>query len=155
MTSPSFPHPLRLRRVYDPSAPEEGVRILVDRLWPRGVKKKEASGIDLWLRELAPSDALRRAFGHDPSRFAAFRQSYRAELDAARDSPALHELLHCLERGPVTLLYAARDPEHNNAAVLAEWLAKNFAALTAREAEEKARTTRPPSRTSRGRSRSL
>ncbi len=116
---------LRIRRVYDPPEPGEGVRILVDRLWPRGLSREEA-GIDLWLRDLAPSEALRRAFGHDPARFAAFRAAYRAELDAASGSEAMRELLRRVAAGPVVLLYGARDREHNNASVLAEWLTERL-----------------------------
>lgn len=108
---------VRLKRAYDPPAPEDGVRVLVDRLWPRGLKR-DAAKLDLWLKDLAPSDELRRWFGHDPARWPEFRDRYRAEL--ARN-PAFAELRATVAQGkPVTLLFGARDIEHNNAVVLRE-----------------------------------
>jgi uncharacterized protein YeaO (DUF488 family) len=106
---------VRVKRVYDPPTPEDGVRILVDRLWPRGVKREEAK-VDLWLKDIAPSADLRRWFGHDPARWPGFRDRYRAELAG---NPALDELLALVAEGrQVTLLFAAKDTEHNNAVVL-------------------------------------
>src|SRR5690606_4840134 len=107
---------LRVKRVYDPPAPDDGLRVLVDRLWPRGLKKEDAR-IDLWLKEVAPSAELRRWFGHDPSRWDEFRRRYAAEL---RANPAvLEELRASLRgRGVATLLFAARDAERNNAVAL-------------------------------------
>lgn len=110
---------IRIKRVYEPPESGDGARFLVDRLWPRGVGK-ESLRLDGWLRELAPSDALRRWFGHDPSRWAEFRRRYRLELAGKPD--ALAELRAAAARGPVTLLYAARDPLHNQAVVLRELL---------------------------------
>ena len=107
-----------LKRAYAPPARSDGLRILVDRLWPRGVSRAEA-GIDLWLKEVAPSTALRRWFGHDPGKWAEFRRRYRAELDA---SPALAELRTLARKGNVTLVYSARDELHNDAVVLKELL---------------------------------
>lgn len=112
------------KRVYEPAAAEDGYRVLVDRLWPRGCSKASLP-LAAWLRELAPSDPLRRAFAHDPERFAAFREAYRGELAAA---PALWQpLLERAHSGTLTLLYAAHDAEHNNARVLAEFLAEQLA----------------------------
>ena len=106
---------VRIKRVYEPPAPDDGVRVLVDRLWPRGVTRDEAK-IDLWLKNVAPSTSLRRWFGHDPARWPGFQDRYRAELAG---SPALNELLAVIkERKQVTLLFGAKDTEHNNAVVL-------------------------------------
>lgn len=114
---------LGIRRAYEPAAPEDGYRVLIDRLWPRGVARADA-GIDEWRRELAPSDALRRWFGHDPARWAAFCSRYRKELEAPGARAALRDLAARARRGPVTLVFGARDPEHNNAVVLREALAE-------------------------------
>ena len=108
-----------IRRVYDPPAAAGGTRILVDRLWPRGLARTKAA-IDRWAKEIAPSEELRRWFGHDPARWPEFRRRYAAELDAHRD--ALAELATLAASGPITLVYAARDTAHNNAVVLAEIL---------------------------------
>ncbi|HZO95930.1 MAG TPA: DUF488 family protein [Gaiellaceae bacterium] len=110
---------VRLKRAYEPPARSDGYRVLVDRLWPRGVSKEEAR-LDEWARELAPSGGLRRWFGHDPARFDEFRRRYREELAAHEDK--LRELRRRARAGTVTLVYAARDAEHNDAVVLAELL---------------------------------
>lgn len=111
---------IRIKRIYDSAAAEDGVRILVDRLWPRGLKR-EAARIDLWLKEVAPSEQLRRWFNHDPRRWAEFQSRYRAELASnARSMQSLTELL--AGKKPVTLLFAAKDAEHNNAVVLRNYL---------------------------------
>jgi uncharacterized protein YeaO (DUF488 family) len=111
--------PLAVKRVYAPAAPEDGLRVLVDRLWPRGLNRRQACA-HLWLKEAAPSAPLRRWFGHDPRRWRRFRAQYRAEL---RDHPELLELLEDLRRrSPVTLLFGARDEAHNTAVVLRELL---------------------------------
>jgi uncharacterized protein YeaO (DUF488 family) len=112
---------VRVTRIYDPPDAGDGYRVLVDRLWPRGVSRERAH-LDQWARELAPSDELRRWFGHDPARFNEFRSRYLAELEDQRDAVA--ELRHRAQPGPVTLLYAARDEKHNEAVVLAELLRK-------------------------------
>ena len=112
-----MPRQIRTKRVYDPPERRDGKRVLVDRLWPRRLKKAEAQ-LDMWLRETAPSNELRRWFGHDPARWDEFRRRYAAELERNRE--ALAPLLDI--RGTVTLLFAARDLEHNNAVALAEWL---------------------------------
>jgi uncharacterized protein YeaO (DUF488 family) len=112
-----------LKRVYDPAAPGDGTRVLVDRLWPRGLAKDKAK-VDLWLRDIAPSDALRKRFHHRPEDWDAFCAAYAAELERPAAQAALAELRERLEEGPVTLLYAARDEAHNNAVALAAWLAR-------------------------------
>lgn len=111
---------IRLKRAYEPPAAADGTRILVDRLWPRGVRKADLA-IDRWLKEVAPSAELRRWFGHDPARWAEFRRRYAAEL-AAGPEP-LAELRRAAAAGPVTLVYAARDEAHNHAVLLRELLA--------------------------------
>jgi uncharacterized protein YeaO (DUF488 family) len=110
---------IRLKRAYEPPAASDGSRILVDRLWPRGVNKK-AAAIDRWCRDIAPSTELRQWFGHDPARFPEFRRRYRAEL--ARHPDLIAELRLLAEEGPLTLVYGARDAEHNHAVVLREAL---------------------------------
>ena len=110
---------LRLKRTYEPAVAADGERILVDRLWPRGVTRAEAH-LDEWARELAPSTELRRWFGHDPARFEEFRRRYIEEL--APQEERLRELRRRAGRGTVTLVYSARDAEHNDAVVLAEIL---------------------------------
>src|SRR4051812_44377850 len=108
-------HAVRTKRVYDPKAADDGTRILVDRLWPRGLTKAEVA-LDLWLRDVAPTTPLRRWFAHRPDRWEEFARRYVLEL---RSSPAVEQLRFLSRAGPVTLLYAARDRERNEAAVLA------------------------------------
>jgi uncharacterized protein YeaO (DUF488 family) len=110
---------IRLKRVYEPPSAEDGTRVLVDRLWPRGLNREKAR-VDVWARELAPSAELRRWFAHDPERFPEFRRRYRAELRKQGD--ALESLAALARRRRVTLLFAAREQQRNNAAVLAELL---------------------------------
>jgi uncharacterized protein YeaO (DUF488 family) len=111
--------PIKLKRVYERPSAEDGLRVLVDRLWPRGVSKHDAAA-DLWLKDVAPSAGLRRWYGHDSRRWTQFRDKYRAEL-ARR--PDLLRMLHDLRRrGAVTLLFAAHDEARNNAVVLREVL---------------------------------
>ena len=107
-----------LKRAYEPAAKSDGVRVLVDRLWPRGVKKSEAS-IDLWRKDLAPSTELRKWFGHDPEKWSEFQQKYCAEL---KGNPGLAEIRALACEGKVTLIYGAKDEEHNQARVLKEVL---------------------------------
>lgn len=116
---------IRLKRIREPPADDDGVRVLVDRLWPRGVRRADAR-LDHWLRELAPSTELRKWFGHDPARWEGFRHHYRDELAAVPD--ALCTLLDLCRGGRVTLLFAARDTEHNQAVVLREVLLAELAA---------------------------
>ncbi len=110
---------VRIRRIYDEPAAEDGKRILVDRLWPRGIAKEKAR-IDEWLKEIAPSDELRKWFGHDPARWDEFRERYRRELEAKAE--LLDQLRGLTKKGTVTLLFAAKDEEHNNAVALKEIL---------------------------------
>jgi uncharacterized protein YeaO (DUF488 family) len=110
---------IRLKRAYEPPSAEDGVRVLVDRLWPRGVRKSEAA-IDRWLKEIAPSTELRRWFGHDPSRWSEFRRRYRSELSGHAE--LVNELRALARKKPVTLIYAARDERHNEAVVLRDIL---------------------------------
>ena len=113
-----------LKRAYEPPDAEDGMRILIDRLWPRGVKKADAA-IDRWLKELAPSTELRRWFGHQPERWPEFRRRYRAELDRHKD--LLDELRGLARRQRVTLVFGAKDEAHNDAVVLKELLAEPVA----------------------------
>ena len=104
----------KVKRVYEPPTPDDGVRVLVDRLWPRGLKKSDAH-VDSWMKEIAPTPALRQWFSHDPERFPEFKRRYTAEL---RKSSALSDLRRLGRNQTVTLLYGARDPEINHAVVL-------------------------------------
>ena len=113
-----------ISRAYDRPLSERGARFLVDRVWPRGVTKEELH-LDAWLRDAAPSDELRRWFGHDPKRWREFVSRYRTELDAHPD--CLEPILEAVAKGPVTLLFGARDPEHNQAVVLREYLLAKLA----------------------------
>jgi uncharacterized protein YeaO (DUF488 family) len=110
---------IRTKRVYDPPAKDDGVRVLVDRLWPRGLRKENAA-VTLWLKEIAPSAELRKWFGHDPARWTEFSRRYRAEL--THNDEAVARLVALLASGPVTLVYSAHDVEHNQALVLADYL---------------------------------
>jgi uncharacterized protein YeaO (DUF488 family) len=112
---------IKLKRIYEAPAASDGTRILVDRLWPRGIAKDKAK-IDLWLKEIAPSDGLRKRFHGHPEDWDAFRAAYAAELKHADE--AVKELRGHLRKGTITLLYAARDEEHNNAVALKRWLAR-------------------------------
>ena len=108
---------IRLQRVYDRSQVKGGKRVLVDRIWPRGIKKEDLQ-LDLWLRDLAPSTALRKWFRHDPERWEEFQLRYRAELQQPDQQVRLRELLSLARHTPVTLLYSAKDKEHNQAVAL-------------------------------------
>ncbi len=108
---------IKLKRVYEQPDTKDGERVLVDRLWPRGLTKEKAR-VDLWLKEIAPSTELRRWFGHDPAKWTEFKRRYRAELKGNKEQVA--RLKDEMEKGPVTLLYGARDEEHNEAVVLLE-----------------------------------
>jgi uncharacterized protein YeaO (DUF488 family) len=116
-------HQLHVKRVYRPPDEGDGVRVLVDRLWPRGLSRERAR-IDLWLKEIAPSDTLRRLFHRNPAGWEEFKAAYYAELGQPAAQSAVRGLLDRLARGPVTLLFAARDEDHNNAVALKEWLEK-------------------------------
>ena len=113
---------LKIKRIYEDPDPEDGKRILVDRLWPRGVRKVDAA-LDFWWKDVAPSPDLRKWFGHQPERFAEFSQEYLEKLDKSPTAAAYkEETQEILQKDPVTFLYAARDPEVNHAAVLKQWM---------------------------------
>ncbi len=138
---------IRTKRVYDEAAPEDGLRVLIDRLWPRGLAKAKAR-VDAWRPELAPSSELRTWYGHDPARFAEFRRRYRRELE--RPVAAIAALAVEAATRPVTLLYAARDGAHSNAAVLQELIAEHLARAVPRSRPRVRRSTDPPGRSHRG-----
>ena len=108
-----------VKRVYEKPLPSDGTRVLVDRLWPRGLTKERAA-VDLWLRGVAPSPELRGWFGHDPAKWEEFQKRYRAELQ--RNQEAVADLRRKCGAGPVTFIYAARDEEHNSARLLKDYL---------------------------------
>jgi uncharacterized protein YeaO (DUF488 family) len=112
---------IAIKRAYEPAGRDDGRRILVDRLWPRGLKKEQLH-VETWMRELGPSNELRRFFGHDPERWQEFRKRYRDELKRPQAKPLLDELLEAARNGKLTLLYSARDEEHNQAVVIKEIL---------------------------------
>jgi uncharacterized protein YeaO (DUF488 family) len=114
---------IRLKRAYEPAEPADGYRVLVDRIWPRGLSREDAR-IDEWARDLAPSDPLRRWYGHELRRFEGFRRRYVQEL--ARERRRLTDLRRRARDGPLTLVFAARDVEHSNAAVLASVLRRGL-----------------------------
>jgi uncharacterized protein YeaO (DUF488 family) len=116
---------IRLKRAYEEATARDGERVLVDRLWPRGLTKANAH-VDEWRRDVAPSDGLRRWFGHDPGRFREFRARYRRELHHGAAREAVTELAQRARRGTVTLVYSAHDEVHNNAAVLAQELKRRL-----------------------------
>ncbi len=135
---------VRLKRAYEPAASSDGYRVLIDRLWPRGVSRKRAK-LDGWERELPPSTELRQWFGHEPSRFEEFRRRYIEELRCER--PRLAELRRRARNGMLTLVYSASDTEHNDAVVLADVLRRGLP-----KAEEKGESLRGALRGARRRS---
>jgi uncharacterized protein YeaO (DUF488 family) len=114
---------LKLKRIYDPPSPRDGIRILVDRVWPRGMSKERAR-IAQWQKDVAPSTSLRKWFGHDPARWKRFRQRYRIELTESTPAHALNVLAQLAKHRRVTLVYSASDEAHNQAVVLKEILDK-------------------------------
>ncbi len=110
-----------MARVYDPPGDDDGARVLVDRLWPRGLRK-DAAALDHWCREVAPSTELRKWYGHDPARFAEFAERYRSELDDPEHAAALTALRRLTGKGPLTLLTATKEPDLSQARVLADVL---------------------------------
>lgn len=112
---------IEVKRIYDPPEPIDGTRILVDRLWPRGVSKESAQ-LSLWMKEVAPSPILRKWFGHDPDKFEQFSVRYAEELSAAAVRPFLEQMIELLRSNNVTLLYAAKDKQCNHALVLQQYL---------------------------------
>ncbi|HEX8109460.1 MAG TPA: DUF488 family protein, partial [Kofleriaceae bacterium] len=133
---------IRLKRAREPAARGDGHRVLVDRLWPRGLRKADAH-IDAWRKDVAPSTELRRWFSHDPRRFPEFRERYRQELRSEPARAALAELARRAARGTVTLVYAARDELHNNAVVLAQELSRRVTRVRAQRAVVSRARTRP------------
>jgi uncharacterized protein YeaO (DUF488 family) len=130
MTQPTTKRPaarprISIKRAYAAPEPTDGIRVLVDGLWPRGLRK-ESAGIDLWLKEIAPSPKLRRWFHHDPARWSEFQRRYRDELSGKEAS--IDQLLKLAGKGYLTLLFASADTEHNNAVVLESVLRKRGAA---------------------------
>lgn len=117
---------LNVKRVYDPPGADDGTRILVDRLWPRGLSRDKAA-IDLWLRDVAPSDGLRKRFHGKPQDWEQFCAAYAAELQEPAAQAAADALRERLRHGPATLLFAARDVQHNNAVALRDWLQRHAA----------------------------
>ncbi len=115
---------IRLKRAYEPAGREDGQRFLVERLWPRGVRK-QALKLDAWLKDVAPSPPLRQWFGHDPQKWGAFRSRYVRELDSRRH--AWEPLLQAARHGRITLVYSSHDTEHNNAVALKEYLEARLA----------------------------
>ncbi|KUO57905.1 MAG: hypothetical protein APF80_09975 [Alphaproteobacteria bacterium BRH_c36] len=112
-------HPIRLSRVYDELGEISGARVLVDRLWPRGLSKERLQ-LDDWIKDVAPSEDLRKWFAHEPTKWAGFRERYFVELD--QNPEAVGECVSWCAKGPVVLLFAAKDIEHNNAGALREYL---------------------------------
>lgn len=110
---------IHLKRVYEPASKQDGFRVFVDRLWPRGIKKEELQ-MDLWLKEVAPSTELRKWFSHDPAKWEQFQKKYAKELDEKGE--ALEPILSALKKGVVTLLYSSKDTEHNSALYLKKYL---------------------------------
>jgi uncharacterized protein YeaO (DUF488 family) len=121
---------IRLKRAYEPASPSDGYRVLIDRLWPRGLSKKQAK-LDEWEKELSPSTELRTWFGHEPSRFPEFRRRYISELCGKRRR--LSELRRRARQGTLTLVYSAHDTEHNDAVVLADVLRRGLPASETRQ----------------------
>lgn len=112
---------VRIKRVYEPAEASDGRRVLVDRVWPRGLTKEQAA-LDCWMKDIAPSSALRAWFGHAPERFAEFRRKYEEELAGQEAQAPLGQLRQWSGEGAVTLLYGAKDERHNQAVVLLQWL---------------------------------
>lgn len=115
MTEKNIPFEIQVKRIYDSPSPRDGYRILVDRLWPRGIKKEDAK-IELWLKEIAPSDALRKWFNHEPEKWEEFKNRYRKELNGKPE--LIEQLSQNLKKGKVAFLFSAKDEAHNNAVAL-------------------------------------
>lgn len=116
---------IALKRVYEPPAPTDGKRVLVERLWPRGLSKAQAQ-VDLWFKEIAPSSELRTWYGHDPAKYAEFRRRYEAELAAEPAQEALERLRELAHQKQVTLVVAAQDLEHSTAPIIRDLLTRSF-----------------------------
>jgi uncharacterized protein YeaO (DUF488 family) len=114
---------IRIKRIYDPPSPQDGFRILVDRLWPRGLSKEKAK-VDLWLREISPSNELRKWYGHDPEKWGEFKRRYYEEIGSQQEP--LELLLKKAKQGTITLLYGSKEEKLNNAVALKEYLEKKM-----------------------------
>ena len=126
----SSPQDVRVKRIYDPAEDGDGYRVLIDHVWPRGITRERAA-LDCWAKDLAPSSELRKWFAHVPERFPAFRSRYLHELEGHGDR--IDDLHRRASAGPLTILYAARDREHNNAVVLAEMVRGRSSAVSSRQ----------------------
>ena len=129
---------IRMKRIYEPVLDEDGYRVLVERLWPRGVSK-ELAGLDAWEKDIAPSNALRRWYGHDPEKWEEFQERYERELEAPEAQEILDNLVRCGLRGMVTLLYASRASEMSSAAVLRRVLLQRISHPPVRRTEQASR----------------
>jgi Uncharacterized conserved protein len=147
MTTAPHVHRVAIKRAYEPAARGDGLRILVDRLWPRGLRKDDAN-FDQWRKDLAPSTELRHFYGHRPERFAEFAKRYRAELRKPEAAAAVSEMIELNRRRPITFLTASRDLDHSQAAVLAKQVQANVERNVDRGAQpvKSARTTTPTTR---------
>jgi uncharacterized protein YeaO (DUF488 family) len=112
---------IKIKRIYDTPKPDDGIRILVDRLWPRGLSKEKAR-VDLWLKEIAPSNELRKWYGHDPKKWAEFKKRYFKDLDMKRE--LVNQIVQKTKEGDVTLLYSSKEEKLNNAAAVKEYIEK-------------------------------
>jgi uncharacterized protein YeaO (DUF488 family) len=121
--------PVRLKRVYDEPGDQDGTRVLVDRLWPRGLKKGNAA-VDLWVKDIAPSNELRRWFSHEPKKWPEFKKRYFEELEGKGD--AVQKMVELASRGKVTFLYSSKEEEFNNAVALKEYIEKKGTGLLGR-----------------------
>jgi len=121
---------LKTKRAYEPAEPSDGRRILIDRLWPRGVSKTEAR-IDVWLKDLAPSTELREWFGHDPEKWEEFKKRYRKELSAPEKTRLIEDIAQHARHNDITLIYSAKDTEHNDVRVLEELIEKTMGGVHA------------------------
>jgi uncharacterized protein YeaO (DUF488 family) len=140
---------IRLKRAYAPRSRSDGYRVLVERLWPRGLSKEDAH-LDAWLKELAPTEGLRKWFGHDPARFAKFSERYEKELEDDEAQELLDGLAERAGRGTITLVYAAKDEEHNSAVVLARELERRSLYHSRRARRQPGRYTPRSAHTVRG-----
>jgi uncharacterized protein YeaO (DUF488 family) len=123
---------IKTKRIYEPATAEDGYRVLVERLWPRGVSKAQAR-LDAWEKDIAPSDALRRWYGHDPEKWEEFQERYERELEAPKAQEILDRLAERAQHGPITLIYSSRAGEISNAAVLQQLLIQGITAHSGRE----------------------
>lgn len=120
-------NPIKMKRVYEAADAEDGYRILIDRIWPRGVKK-EAANIDEWNKDITPTTAIRKEFHHDPQKFDSFKKEYTKELDQNKETdPFIQTVKEKLTEGPVTLVYAAKDETYNHVVILIEYIEKKGA----------------------------